>query len=159
MRGRPLGLGLLVRVRRCIVIRRVFLVAVLQALVQDADAFDAVASLLLGFEFETHFDLMVLLSLVSELILDVRVLVIRAQYGIVCSGDLAILAAPLFIILHRPIVVGIVFAELRYPEVEGNYLGTAFPRCYLDEIVHEEARLDEREGLAEAYGRELRDDD
>lgn len=141
------------------VIGSIFLIAVLKSLVKDADALDAVACLLLSLELEAHLHFVVLLSLVGKLVWDIRVLIVSAQNGVASLGRVACLATSLFVVLDRFVVVGVVFAELRNPEVECYYFGTAFPGRDLDEIVHEEPGLNEGEGLAEADGGELRDDD
>ena len=60
--------------------------------------------------------------------------------------------------LNKSVVVRVVLTELRYSEVECDDLGRAFPGSDLDEVMHEEARLDEGIGLAEANCCELSDD-
>ena len=128
-------------------------VHVLESLVQDADALDAVPRLLLRLELEAHLDLLILLPLVGELVRNDRVLVVRHEDAV------DFLAALLRLDLELLVEAGVVFAELRDTEVERDDLGGGLAACDLDQVVHEEAGLYRLQWLAEANSRELRDYD
>ena len=127
----------------------ILLIAILQSLVEYADPLDAVARLLLRLELEAHLHLVILLSLVCELVRDVRILIVGAQNSITRLRCVAGLQCfNLLVILDRLVVIRIVLAKLRNPKVECNDFRTTFPGSNFDEIVHKESRLDERESLA-----------